>query len=80
MRFTENLGLAVNCHTREIPSFRPGICEICWLCRPSLRMPRAHGELNQVDLLLRYFARELLKRCLPGRVEFVRMIELSRSE
>ena len=58
MRFTKNLGLAANCHTREIPSFRPGICEICWLCRPSLRMPRAHGELNKVNLLSRDFARE----------------------
>jgi hypothetical protein len=38
------------------------------------------GELNQVNLLLRDFATELLKRRLLGRVEFVRMIELSRSE
>jgi hypothetical protein len=40
----------------------------------------AHGELNQVNLLLRDFARELLKQRLLLRVEFVRMIELSRRE
>jgi hypothetical protein len=40
----------------------------------------AHGELNQVSLLLRDFARELLKQRLLLRVEFVRMIELSRRE
>ena len=40
----------------------------------------AHGELNQVSLLLRDFARELLKQRLLLRVEFVRMIELSRPE
>ena len=40
----------------------------------------AHGELNQVSLLLRDFARGLLKQRLLLRVEFVRMIELSRRE
>ena len=40
----------------------------------------AHGELNQVNLLLRDFARELLKQRLLLRVEFVRIIELSRPE
>jgi hypothetical protein len=40
-----------------------------------------HGELNQVNLLLRDFARELLKqRLLRLRVKFVRLIELSRPE
>ncbi len=34
----------------------------------------AHGELNQVNLLLRDFARELLKQRLLRRVEFVRMM------
>jgi hypothetical protein len=41
----------------------------------------AHDELNQVNLLLRDFARELLKqRLLRLRVKFVRLIELSRPE
>lgn len=40
----------------------------------------ARGELNQVNLLLHDFARELLKQRLLKRVEFVRMIELSRPE
>jgi hypothetical protein len=40
----------------------------------------AHGELKQVSLLLRDFARGLLKQRLLLRVEFVRMIELSRRE
>lgn len=40
----------------------------------------AHGQLNQVTLLLRDFAGELLKQRLLQRVEFVRMIHLSRQE
>ena len=40
----------------------------------------AHGELNELNLLLRDFARELLKQRLLLRVEFVRMMELSRPE
>jgi hypothetical protein len=35
----------------------------------------AQGELNQVNLLLRDFASELLKQRLLRRVEFVRMME-----
>jgi hypothetical protein len=38
----------------------------------------AHGELNQVNLLLRDFARELLKQRLLRRVEFVQMMEWRR--
>jgi hypothetical protein len=38
----------------------------------------AHGELNEVNLLLRDFARELLKKRLLMRVQFVQMMELSR--
>jgi DNA-binding TFAR19-related protein (PDSD5 family) len=40
----------------------------------------AHGELNQVNLLLRDFARELLKQRLQLRVRFVRLVALSRPE
>jgi hypothetical protein len=40
----------------------------------------AHGELNQVNLLSRDFAREVLEQRLLLRVEFVRMIGLSRQK
>ena len=40
----------------------------------------AHGELNQVNLLLHDFARELLKQRLQLRVRFVRLVESSRLE
>ena len=40
----------------------------------------AHGELNQVNLLLRDFARELLKQRLLLRVQFVRLMKSSRPE
>ena len=54
--------------------------ELIALVRRAQEELEAHGELNQANLLLRDFARELLKRRLLGRVEFVRMIGLSRSE
>jgi hypothetical protein len=38
----------------------------------------AHSELNEVNLLLRDFARELLKKRLLKRVQFVEMMELGR--
>ena len=40
----------------------------------------AHGELNQVNLLLRDFARGLLKQRLLEKVEFVLLMEFSRPE
>jgi hypothetical protein len=40
----------------------------------------AHDELNQLNLLLRDFARELLKQRLLERVEFVLLMEFSRPE
>ena len=40
----------------------------------------AHSESNQLSPLLCDFARELLKQRLLRRVEFVRVIELSRRE
>jgi len=40
----------------------------------------AHGELNQVNLLLRDFARELLKQRLQLRVRFVRLMKPSPPE
>jgi len=50
---------------------------IAWL-RVAQEEIAAHGDLNQVNLLLHDFARELLKQRLLLRVEFVRMIEMSR--
>ena len=52
--------------------------ELIALVRRAQEELEAHGELNQVSLLLRDFARGLLKQRLLLRVEFVRMIELSR--
>jgi hypothetical protein len=40
----------------------------------------AHSESNQLSPLLCDFVRELLKQRLLRRVEFVRVIELSRRE
>jgi hypothetical protein len=40
----------------------------------------AHGELNQVNLLLRDFVRELLKQRLLLRVRFVRLMKPSPPE
>ena len=54
--------------------------ELMALVRRAQEELEAHAESNQVNLLLRDFARELLKQRLLLRVEFVRMIELSRRE
>ena len=54
--------------------------ELIALLRGAQGELEAHGELNQVNLLLRDFARELLKQRLLRRVEFVRMIELRGPE
>ena len=50
---------------------------MAWLRRAQEEL-EAHGELNQVNLLLRDFARELLKQRLLRRVEFVQMMEWRR--
>jgi hypothetical protein len=59
---------------------RASDAELMVLVRGAQEELEAHGESNQVNLLLRDFARELLKQRLLLRVEFVRMIELSRWE
>lgn len=38
----------------------------------------AHGELNQLNLLLRDFSREIMERRLLEKVEFVRLKESNR--
>jgi len=59
---------------------RASDAELMVLVRRAQEELEAHGESNQVNLLLRDFARELLKQRLLLKVEFVRMIELSRRE
>jgi hypothetical protein len=54
--------------------------ELMALVRTAQEELEAHGELNQVNLLLRDFARELLKQRLLERVEFVLLMEFSRQE
>ena len=54
--------------------------ELIVLLRGAQGELEAHGELNQVNLLLCDFARELLKQRLQLRVRFVRLVESSRPE
>jgi len=54
--------------------------ELIALLRGTQEGLEAHGELNQVNLLLHDFARELLKQRLQLRVRFVRLVESSRLE
>ena len=49
--------------------------ELIVLLRGAQGELEAHGELNQVNLLLCDFARELLKQRLQLRVRFVRLVE-----
>jgi len=54
--------------------------ELIALLREAQEEMEVRGELNQLNLLLRDFAREQLKQHLLRRVEFVQMIELQRQE
>jgi hypothetical protein len=54
--------------------------ELIALVRNTQDEIEAPGEVNELNLLLRDFARELLKQRLFIRVEFLRMLELSRPE
>ena len=49
------------------------------LCKTEAEID-VHGDSNELNLLLRDFARELPKQRLFIRVEFLRMLELSRPE
>jgi hypothetical protein len=55
---------------------RASDAELIALVRRVQEEIEARGELNELNLLLRDFARELLKQRLLLRVEFVRMMEL----
>jgi hypothetical protein len=52
--------------------------ELIGLLRKAQEEIEAHGELNELNLLLRDFVRELLKQRFLTRVQFVRMLESSR--
>jgi hypothetical protein len=54
--------------------------ELIALLRGVQQELEAHGELNQVSLLLRDFVRELLKQRLLLRVRFVRLMKPSPTE
>ena len=54
--------------------------ELIALVRRAQEELEAHDEFNQLDLLLRDFARELLKQRLLERVEFVLLMEFSQQE
>ena len=54
--------------------------ELIALLRGAQEELEAHGELNQVNLLLRDFVRELLKQRLLLRVRFVRLMKPSPPE
>jgi Las17-binding protein actin regulator len=59
---------------------RASDAELIALVRSAQEEVEAHGELNEVNLLLRDFARELLKQRLLRRVKFVRMIDVNRPQ
>jgi len=54
--------------------------ELIALLREAQEEMEVRGELNQLNLLLRDFAREQLRQHLLRRVEFVQMIESHRQE
>jgi len=60
--------------------YKASDAELISLVRKTKEEIEAHGELNELNLLLLDFARELLKQRLLIRVEFVRMIELVRPD
>jgi hypothetical protein len=50
--------------------------ELIALVRKAQQEFNAHGELNEANLLLRDFAKELLKQRLFLRVRFARIIDM----
>lgn len=54
--------------------------ELISLARKTQHEIETRGEFNKGNVFLRDFAKELLKRRVLARVEFVRLIELNRSE
>jgi hypothetical protein len=54
------------------------VAELIALVRKIREEIEAHGELNELNLLLRDFTLNLLKKRLLQRVEFIQMMESSR--
>jgi hypothetical protein len=54
--------------------------ELIALVRETQEEIEAHSELNELNSLRRDFAMELVKRRVLAKVQFVRLIELSRPE
>ncbi len=54
--------------------------ELIALVRETQEEIEAHGEWNELNVLLRDFAAELVKRRVLSRVQFVRSMELRRPE
>lgn len=54
--------------------------ELIALLRKTQDEIAAYGESNELHLLVRDFARELLKRRLLAKVKFVHVLESSRPE
>ncbi len=54
--------------------------ELIALVRETQEEIEAHGEWNELNVLLRDFAAELVKRRVLSRVQFVRLMELRRPE
>jgi uncharacterized protein YejL (UPF0352 family) len=50
------------------------------LLRATLEVIEAHGESNDLNVLLRDFATELLRRRVVARVEFIRLIDQHRPD
>ena len=57
---------------------KTSVAELIALLRKIQEEIEAHGELNELNLLLRDFTLNLLKQRLLQRVEFIQMMESSR--
>ena len=54
--------------------------ELISLAREAQQVLETRGESNDLHVLLRDFAKELLRRRVLAKVEFVRLMEVSRPE
>ena len=54
--------------------------ELIALAREAQKVIETRGESNELHVLLRDFTKELLRRRVLAKVEFVRLMEVSRPE
>jgi hypothetical protein len=54
--------------------------ELIALAREAQKVIESQGESNELHVLFRDFAKELLRRRVLAKVEFVRLMEVSRPE